>query len=117
MKLDFLHHYSWTSYAIISNLANPPASPGFDSNSHKFIAQQLQKLTSLLTPKFLCGWNLSELAQISAVGFVIYLAVSVIFKLAGTGIQLCILKSETNFSTAVIWAVYRPLSNLKKTKS
>ena len=102
MKLDFFHHYSTTSYAIISNLANPPDSPDFDSNSHKFIAQQLQKLTILSTPKLLCGWNLSELAQISAVGFVIYLVGYVVFKLSGTGIRICILKSETKFSTAVM---------------
>ena len=41
LKMDFLQHYSHTAYSIISNMANAPLSPSFDSNSHRFIGEQL----------------------------------------------------------------------------
>ena len=65
LKMDFLQHYSATSYAIISNLANAPVSLSFDSNSHRYIVEQLMKLTRLPEPKFFCGLNLTDLAQLS----------------------------------------------------
>ena len=37
LNMYFLQHFSATSYAIISNLANAPVSPSFDSNSHRFM--------------------------------------------------------------------------------
>ena len=114
LKMDFLQHYSSTSYAIISNLANSPVSPSFDSNSHRFIADQLTKLTRLPEPKFFCGLNLSELAQLSAVAFCVYLTLSAIMKIVGVMLRLCVLRSESKLSTAVMRAAFTDLYLLSK---
>lgn len=94
LRLDFIQHFSFTSYAIISNLANAPVNPSFDVNSHRYISQQLSKLTRLPEPRFLCGLNLSELAQVSAVAFCVYSTVSEIAKFTGVILRLCLLQSH-----------------------
>ena len=114
LKMDFLQHYSHTSYAIISNLANAPISPSFDSNSHRFIGEQLTKLTKLPEPKFFCGVNLTDLAQLSALGFCIYLVVSVTLKVVGILLRLCVLKSDSKLSTAIMRATFTKLNLLSK---
>ena len=114
LKMDFLQHYSSTSYSIISNLANSPISPSFDSNSHRFIADQLTKLTRLPEPKFFCGLNLSELAQLSALAFCVYLTLSAIMKIVGVMLRLCVLRSESKLSTALMRAAFTDLYLLSK---
>ena len=61
LTINLLQHFSATSYAIISNLANGPVSPSFDSISHRYIAEQLTKLTRLVFIPFQrCGvhWHI-----------------------------------------------------------
>ena len=117
LKMDFLQHYSHTAYAIISNMANAPLSPSFDSNSHRFIGDQLTKLTKLPEPKFFLGVNLTDLAQLSALGFAGYLVLSAILKAVGILLRLCILKADAKWSTALVRATFTELYLLSKNQN
>ena len=117
LKMDFLQHYSHTAYSIISNMANAPLSPSFDSNSHRFIGDQLTKLTKLPEPKFFLGVNLTDLAQLSALGFAGYLVLSAILKAVGILLRLCILKADAKWSTALVRATFTELYLLSKNQN
>ena len=117
LKMDFLQHYSHTAYSIISNMANAPLSPSFDSNSHRFIGEQLTKLTKLPEPKFFLGVNLTDLAQLSALGFAGYLVLSAILKAVGILLRLCILKADAKWSTALVRATFTELYLLSKNQN